>query len=333
MRKIIITILGAFCLSLTVSSAAEIKYKADPTKVLDPDKSCAECHKPEMNAWQTSHHFLSFNAGVGGKKPMHRSDEAKSILKKLVDAKVLDKRQGRSAKGGICVQCHYTGQASSSGRIRSIAGVSCESCHGAAKDWIETHRKEPKDFAAAEAKGMIRPRNVYAVAANCFTCHTVPYEELINKGGHTAGSAFELVSWSQGEVRHTLRDSEGKLNVAATPERKRELYVVGRLLDLEYSLRALAKATGGGTYADAMTKRVNDALGKVQELEGKGVAAGVAGAVSAGELKAGNEANLTAMADAVSAKSKAAIGSAKWDSLGAIDGLIPTETKGKAYTP
>ena len=45
----------------------------------------------------------------------------------------------------------------------------------------------------------------------------VPEERLVNVGGHTAGSAFELVSWSQGEVRHNLQKSAGKDGVITMP--------------------------------------------------------------------------------------------------------------------
>ncbi len=49
---------------------------------------------------------------------------------------------------------------------------------------------------------MIRLHAIYDLAKTCYGCHVVPQEDLVNKGGHRAGSAFELVSWSQGEVLH-----------------------------------------------------------------------------------------------------------------------------------
>ena len=55
----------------------------------------------------------------------------------------------------------------------------------------------------------------------------------MNKGGHKAGSSFELVSWSQGEVRHNTWHSKGKENVPASAARKRMLYLVGLGVELE----------------------------------------------------------------------------------------------------
>ena len=85
---------------------------------------------------------------------------------------------------------------------------------------------------------MIRPRSLYQLAKNCYGCHVVPQEDLVNKGGHRAGSDFELVSWSQGEVLHNTWYSKGKDNVAASAERKRMLYLVGLGVELETALRA-----------------------------------------------------------------------------------------------
>jgi len=76
---------------------------------------------------------------------------------------------------------------------------------------------------------------------------------LVNTGGHAGGRPRELVSWSQGEVRH--RFLSGTKNKKNSQERKRMLYLVGRVVDLEYRLRGRAKATKKATYGVAMAKR------------------------------------------------------------------------------
>ena len=326
--KQLLRMLSAIALAVTcTASAADLKYKADPKKVLGAE-NCKECHAPVFAAWEKTHHFGSFSAGFAGKPAMHRTDEAKAILKKL---------GMRSAKRGICVECHYTGQASSSGRIKALSGTSCESCHGAGKDWNKIHsNKEDKEaLTKAEVLGMIRPHQTYAVAANCYTCHTVPSEELVNKGGHTAGSDFELVSWSQGEIRHNLQKTEGKTNTEASPAHKRVLYVTGRLLDLEYSVRALAKATTDGTYSQKLTERINKMTTELKKIAGAGVSAAddIAGLVDAGQLKPGNETGLNKLADAIASKSKAFADGNDGSALGGVDGLIPTTYQGKVFQP
>ncbi len=154
----------------------------------------------------------------------------------------------------------------------SVAGISCESCHGAGQDWIKVHsgfsgktplfesKAEAKArWKLAESKGMIRPHSFYQLAKNCYGCHVVPQEDLVNKGGHKAGSAFDLVSWSQGEVRHNTWYSKGRENVPASAARKRMLYLVGLGVELETALRAIAKATVRKTYAFEMAKRADRA--------------------------------------------------------------------------
>jgi len=227
-----------------------------------------------------------------------------------------------------------------------IAGISCESCHSAGEDWIkihgqfsgktektETKAEEGARWKLAESKGMIRPSSLYRLAKNCYSCHVVPQEDLVNKGGHPAGSAFELVSWSQGEVRHNTWHSKGKQNVPANAARKRMLYLVGLGVELETGLRAVSRATARKRYAFEMAKRVDSAR---KQLAAAAKAAPnvpelaklVEYAYSAG-LKLNNEPVLTAAADGVS-KLLASIAE-KYDgsTMAGLDSLIPAPDKFK----
>ena len=307
------------------------QFKADPTKVLGRE-TCVECHEPMVKAWEKTHHFLSFQAGFNGNPPMHRTDSAKAILKNM---------SVRSAKRGICVECHYTGQASSSGRIRTISGTSCESCHGGAKDWVKIHsdgKNNPNALTDAQALGMIRPHQTYAVAANCFGCHTVPNEELVNVGGHTAGSNFELVAWTQGEIRHNLQASDGKQNPAASTERQIEMYAMGKVLDLEYGIRGLAAAKEDGKYSQSMVSRINaaqKALSDIVSQTSEPTLKKIAGSVNSGDLKHNNGAALNAVADAIRKDGLALQESGALKSLSELKSALPgaSEYKGKPYTP
>lgn len=326
----------------SVGSAAEVET-AVIAKVIGPegsDNACANCHANEIEAWKQTRHFRTF-------KDRHRSKEAKAILKNLGI-----KSMKRSDQ---CYQCHYT-SVLARGKVRVKWGVSCESCHAPAKDWNNIHNKvagnpkgktlkwgegkseSAKDRAArlgaAKAKGMIHSEMTYDIASNCYGCHTVPNETLVNKGKHKAGSDFELVTWSQGEVRHNFLSSPGApskpTNRPATAEEKRRLYAVGALVDLEVTLRNLANVKQkGGDYHKAMVERANRARERV-------------GAV----VKAANDAGLTAAVNQVPAKinintsikpdlpqklSRATQKfAAKASSLSAIDGQIPSQVKGQA---
>ncbi|MEZ4701015.1 MAG: multiheme c-type cytochrome [Rhodothermales bacterium] len=256
-------------LALRPPQEADSPYlRTDPEKIVlapgDDRVPCGECHSLEYDTWKATPHATGFDT-------MHRSQQAQSILERM-DFR-LSKRES------LCLRCHYTAEIQN-GQARAIAGVSCESCHGAARDWLDlhnnydgaTHETETEAHRqqraqASAAAGMLRPsENIYAVAANCFECHTVPSEKLINVGRHPSGSKIELVEWT-GEISHNFLQaqwSNDEQNRERTPERKRLLYVVGRMLDYEYSIRAAAEATEAGSYAKANERRVASA---VRELE------------------------------------------------------------------
>jgi len=293
-------------------------------------QSCTECHELESKAWQGSHHFTSF-------KKFHKSKDAKKIAKAMGIKRI--------KKDQTCVQCHYTVMPNKKGKIKPVAGTSCESCHGASEKWIKVHYdyggkkvKKAQETAAHKSQrilesvagGMIRPDDIYNLARNCFQCHTVPHEKLVEVGGHKAGSEFELVTWSQGEVRHTFVAGSNK---AASPERKRVLYLAGRILDLEYGLRGMAEVTASNKYSAAMSKRSKQALVYVQEISDALKAPALAEILSLGKgvkIEANNKANLLKAAEAISNKAQAYLKTQDGSALAALDGLIPAKAKGTA---
>jgi hypothetical protein len=245
--------------------------------------------------------------------------------------------------------CHFTTQMRE-GVATATSGVSCESCHGGAKDWVKIHgdyggagvTRETEDaghkaqrLADSLAAGMIRPERIYDVAANCFQCHTVPQENLVNTGGHTAGSDFELVSWSQGEVRHNYLASGGKENRTPTAERKRVLYVVGRMLDMEYGLRGVARSTTKGPYAVSMAKRAQAAEEKLKEIHAAAPVPEIQEILNAlprneaGGLKLTltDQAAAGAAADVASASARKFAEGCDGSAISAVDALIPGSDK------
>ena len=309
--------------------AVDATIASDPAKIVGPN-SCAECHKQEAEAWQASHHFKTF-------REMPRRKEANEIAEKMGVQRIRSE--------SMCLTCHYTMQEKEN-KKQPIAGISCESCHGAGEDWIKVHSgysgKTEKTETKAEAearlkladsKGMIRPSSLYELAKNCYSCHVVPQEDLVNKGGHTAGSAFELVAWSQGEVRHNTWHSKGKENVQATAARKRMLYLVGLGVELETGIRAVSRATARRLYAFEMAKRVDRAR-KQLAVAAKAapdvpeIAKMVEFAYSAG-LKLNNESFLTAAADGVSKLLVSITEKYDGSTMAGLDTLIPAPDKFK----
>ena len=261
--KLVIITIGLF-----TAHAAHAEPRLDPSHVMGA-KACTECHGKEVDAWRATKHFKTFDE-------LENSDKAAEIA----DALGVDD----FASDSVCIECHFTLQKKGAKTV-AISGISCESCHGASKNWIKEHNKETLSRTARQAvsvkAGMIYPEDVYAVGRNCFDCHIVSREELVNKGGHPAFSEnFDLYAWSQGEVRHSfMTDAQpvkkaGTVNRAADANRKRMLYMVGRLLHVEYSLRAMAKATtvkakppgGEKAYALQIAHRYDALQKKVAEL-------------------------------------------------------------------
>jgi hypothetical protein len=321
---VLLLVVGNFC-----AAAAP-----DPAKVQGPT-ACGECHKSEVEAWKTTHHFETLNK-------MHREPKAREIADKLGIKRIKSE--------AVCLHCHYTSKLAED-KPEVIAGISCESCHGAAQGWIKVHndyggtgaKKENETpehraqrIASSVAAGMIRSQETYTVAANCFGCHTVPEEDLVN-AGHPPGSDFELVAWSQGEVRHNFLP-DPKANAQPSPAHKRMLFVVGRILDLEFSLRSAAKATKEGTFAAAMKQRVNAALANLKEVDklaGSGELKEIIAAGGAAEPKINNAAALNAAADKVAALGKSYSKAGDGTQLAAVDSLLPAadKLKGKSYQP
>jgi hypothetical protein len=312
--------------------AAKGEVATDTAKIVGPN-ACAECHKEEVEAWKGTHHFKTF-------REMPRNTEADEIAKRMGVKRVKSE--------SLCLNCHFTVQQKNN-KDEPVAGISCESCHGAGKDWIKVHsgfsgKKENTETKAEEvarwklsdSKGMIRPRAIYQLAKNCYGCHVVPQEDLVNKGGHQAGSDFELVSWSQGEVLHNTWYSEGKDNVPASAARKRMLYLIGLGVELETALRAIGKATARKPYAFEMAARADRARKQLAAAAKVApnvpeIARMVEFAYSAG-LKLNNEPSLTAAADGVSKLLGSVTEKYDGSTMAGLDSLIPgpDKFKGKA---
>jgi Cytochrome c554 and c-prime len=297
----------------------------DPAKVVGPDQ-CAKCHQAEVTQWMRTPHFATFDS-------LHRKPEAKQIA---------DRLGLRSIKrNDTCVHCHYT-QQNQGGRVRVVAGVSCESCHGAAADWVVFHsdyggENVPKSAESPEhrrqrldesiARGMSNPHNVYLIAKQCYNCHTVPNEPLVNIGGHVAGSRdFELVAWSQGMVRHNFLRTGGATNAQSTPAQLRVMYVVGVMTDLEYSLRATAAATENaafGVISAQRAVRMKRRLIEIQQLANDPRIETALAAVSTVELRLNNSADLQAAAEEVGRAAFDFAEQADGNALAAIDQYVP----------
>jgi hypothetical protein len=322
-------LLGSPCAAADPNVRGDVA--GDPAKVLGAE-SCIKCHKGEMEVWQKHPHNLTF-------EQLHRKPEAKAIADRMGEKSI--------KRSKLCVDCHYTLQGDD-GQEKAISGVSCESCHGAAQDWLKLHNdyggptltkltEAPEHrrerIESSLAHGMHNPVNLYLVAQHCYSCHTVPSEELVNRGQHKAGTTdFELVAWSQGKTRHNFLQSNGQKNAVSSPERLRVMFVVGTLTDLEFSLRATAKATAKDTFGFTSAKRVvamKRRLTQIQEAINDPLVEHVLSAISDVKLKINNEQQLLEAANAVGVAANAFATQVDGKNLAAIDDLLPTPAQYK----
>lgn len=320
MRKVL-----QFGVALTFSVLASTSSAIDPTLTVGADE-CVDCHTPAHDVWQETTHFKTY-------EELSSSDAANEIAEALEIDDIED-------PAGLCVECHFTLVGETVEDAEPIAGISCESCHGAAADWIDVHgeyvsgdaatesaAEKVTRIAAAEEAGQIRPAQINQIASNCLNCHTVPNEQLVNIGGHPAGSDFELVSWSQGEVRHNLFWSNGETNKELSAERKRLNFVVGHATDLEFSLRALGKSKTAGNYRTAMSDRVKNATAEVTAINAKISSSDISSALAAaGSIDTSAEpdaSKISAAADKIHASIEAFTKSNDGTKLASLDGLLP----------
>lgn len=304
----------------------------EPAETVGPDK-CQECHEAAYEVWEETEH-------QAGYRTFHRSDSAQAILKRMGE---------RSARRAVCVNCHYT-RVEKRGRARAVAGVSCESCHGAADGWLDLHSNYGKTEAGERAteetetrehrtmrlettaeEGMIRPDHPYRLVRNCFSCHTVPREELVNTGEHVAGSDFRIVERLD-KIRHNFQMSGGETNRPAARDydptnRNRLLFVLGELVDLEYALRGLAQASGEGDYSRSMVERAREAMKKLEAIASAAPAASgtvekALDAARGAELSPGNREALASAADGVQAAAQSFAESHDGSRLAGVDAMI-----------
>ncbi|MEQ1827699.1 MAG: cytochrome c family protein [Pirellula sp.] len=303
----------------------------DPHKVIGY-QACEKCHANEIQAWKRTPHHETFLT-------LHRKPEAQQIASKLGISNF--------KSDSNCIQCHYT-MDQVDNRVEAVAGVSCESCHGAAQDWVavhndyggpsvtrqqETPEHRGKRFATSIQLGMRNPVNVYLVAQSCYRCHTVPDEKLVNVGGHNAGSLdFEMVSWSQGTIRHNFVRTDGKANAEETPARLRTLFLAGMIADLEFSMRATSLATEKATFGVTSAQRTARALERLKSAQAKVNHATLAEIIQIAQsapLKLNNREQLEQTANKIHELGVRFGATANGNELAAIDSFIPPKNKWK----
>lgn len=134
-----------------------------------------KCHRLEVMDWKTSKHAKSFELLLPNKR---RTAKKRAGLNPRTD-------YSRDAK---CISCHVVGYKELNGfsnieATPAMAGVGCESCHGAGGKYRILHGKKPRTFTRSEAKerGQIYSSTDSAICERCHGHPDSPFQPSVHK--------------------------------------------------------------------------------------------------------------------------------------------------------
>jgi hypothetical protein len=262
---------------LTLAPAEELETQGPAKHYVGP-QACVECHQAEYQVWsQTNHATNAYDL-------LRTSSNAKRYAANLG----LD--ENHVARNPRCLSCHATPQSPSAQATGVQLGVTCESCHstaGGEEGWLnihatyglsgerraeETPEHRQQRIERCRAAGQSRCDDLYSLAKTCYECHLVGDEQLVVRGGHHPGNTgFEMTGWFDEHLRHNLFLNPQRNGTAPSLwedplwrpgrqpgraiNRRRVMYVVATLVDLEVSLRNRGRATHA-SFASAAATRI-----------------------------------------------------------------------------
>ncbi len=87
-------------------------------------------------------------------------------------AKILWSDKTPAHEASLCLKCHVNSDYDlSRPTFRKVDGVGCESCHGAAKDWLKPHYRANWKDADRQALGLTDTKGLHGRANVCVKCH------------------------------------------------------------------------------------------------------------------------------------------------------------------
>ena len=173
------------------------------------------------------------------------SSEFQAILNRLSEPK---DGSSRAQVYQQCAQCHDpegiadgVGQSSAPSR-----GISCESCHGGAKNWLATHYERDVSRSSLVAAGMRDTKDLHVRGELCASCHVGNAERNVNHDMLAAGHPplrFELAAYHRKLTSHNESGKRSHWNDAreriATKDFEVKLWEAGQIASAKAALTLL----------------------------------------------------------------------------------------------
>ena len=182
--------------------AANTATTATTTATFKGTETCVRCHRSEQGEWTgpaTTLHWRE-DAHSRAHLALAPTHERTAAIERVLG---IEARRTRA-----CIACHSHAPAEPAVTAETPllhAGISCETCHGAASAYLEPHAAKEWRFLPTEEKsafGMHDLRSPAVKAANCAACHVgdIGSGRLVTHGMYAAGHPplrpFEVESFS-----------------------------------------------------------------------------------------------------------------------------------------
>jgi hypothetical protein len=188
-------------------------------------------------------------------------------------------RLGAAAEERLCLGCHSLAVPAQrqQRRLEIEDGISCESCHGPASGWLESHRAEGSTHAQSVAAGMSDLRDLDVRSSVCLSCHLGTAARTVDHELIAAGHPelfFELDNYSEGMPAHWFAWAERPDKAVRADTHGTPAWAVGQAVAFRAALdqlagraRAAAATAATATAATAAnTARAGDAAAHANEL-------------------------------------------------------------------
>lgn len=213
--------------------------------------SAVACHGGIQPISVTKVQQNEYSTWVTSDKHAHAYAALKEPLGKQI-AQIL--KLGPAEKSPRCLTCHALDvPATEHAREFDIAeGVSCESCHGPASQWLGPHLQATAVHSRMVTLGMYDNKNLALRAEKCLTCHLgavgMSVDHELIAAGHP-DLTFELDSFSAVEPPHWVeKGPDGR--PSTDPLLGVKAWAVGQAVELQQSMLRLSRHAKSGPWPE-----------------------------------------------------------------------------------